>query len=59
MKPSTRHIKALITSILAVLAIAVTVPPETQPTQANINSPNQRLTLEMIRKVAIVSRELL
>jgi hypothetical protein len=59
MKPPIRHIKALITSILAVFAIAATIPPETQPAQANTNSPNQRLTLEMIRKVAIVSRELL
>jgi hypothetical protein len=56
MNSPIRNLKALITAILAVFAIAATIPPETQSSAAQ---PNQRITLEMIRRVAIVSRELL
>jgi hypothetical protein len=58
MNPPTRHIKILITSILAVFAIAATIRPEAQSPETNASSQNQRITLEKIRKVAIVSREL-
>lgn len=59
MNPPTRHLKILITSVLAVFAIAATITPEAQPTAKETSSPQQSITLEKIRKVAIVSRGLL
>jgi hypothetical protein len=59
MTSPIRHLKALVTAILAVFAIAATIAPTPNPVTNPSSASQQKITLEMIRKVAIVSRELL
>ncbi len=59
MNPPIRHLKAFATAVLAVFAIAATIAPEPNPAANQSSSSQPKITLEMIRKVAIVSRELL
>lgn len=59
MNFSTRHIKALITAAITVIAVAAMASTEAQTTENQPKETIRPIKLEMIRKAVIASRGLL